>query len=87
MIHRLFTWTLLILAPEAVEGQFLVSVLAGMVVVGAAGPPLSHGMNCLRLVTLRMVLEWRLWQLISKRGEPIDPSDHNFIHSIKLVFP
>jgi hypothetical protein len=32
MIHRLLTWTLLILAPEAVEGRFLVSVLAGMAV-------------------------------------------------------
>jgi hypothetical protein len=30
MIHRLLTWMLLILAPEAVEGRFLVSVLAGM---------------------------------------------------------
>jgi hypothetical protein len=28
MIHRLLTWTLLILAPEAVEGRFLASVLA-----------------------------------------------------------
>jgi hypothetical protein len=32
MIHRLLTWTLLILAPEAVEGQFLASILAGMAV-------------------------------------------------------
>jgi hypothetical protein len=32
MIHRLLTWMLLILAPEAVEGQFLVSVLASMAV-------------------------------------------------------
>jgi hypothetical protein len=30
MIHLLLTWTLLILAPEAVEGRFLVSVLAAM---------------------------------------------------------
>jgi hypothetical protein len=33
MIHRLLTWTLLILAPEAVEGRFLGSVSAG----GAVG--------------------------------------------------
>jgi hypothetical protein len=32
MIHLLLTWTLLILAPEAVEGRFLASVLAGMAV-------------------------------------------------------
>jgi hypothetical protein len=29
MIHRLLTWTLLILAPEAVEGRFLGSVSVG----------------------------------------------------------
>jgi hypothetical protein len=38
MIHRLFTWTLLILAPEVVEGRFLVLVLAGMA-VGRCGWP------------------------------------------------
>jgi hypothetical protein len=38
MIHRLSTWTLLILAPVAVEGRFLVSVLANMV-VGRCGRP------------------------------------------------
>jgi hypothetical protein len=38
MIHRLLTWTLLILAAEAVEGQFLASVLVG-VVVGRCGRP------------------------------------------------
>jgi hypothetical protein len=32
MIHCLLTWTLLILAPVAVEGRFLASVLAGMAV-------------------------------------------------------
>jgi hypothetical protein len=32
MIHRLLTWTLLIPAPEAVEGRFLASVLVGMAV-------------------------------------------------------
>jgi hypothetical protein len=32
MIHRLLTWTLLILAPEAVEGRFLASDFAGMAV-------------------------------------------------------
>jgi hypothetical protein len=40
MIHHLLTWTLLILAPEAVEGQFLASVLAGMG-VGRCGRPTS----------------------------------------------
>jgi hypothetical protein len=40
MIHRLFTWTLLILAPEAVEGRFLASVLAGMA-IGKYGRPTS----------------------------------------------
>jgi hypothetical protein len=42
MIHRLLTRTLLILAPEAVEGQFLVSVLTGMV-VGCCGRPSRCG--------------------------------------------
>jgi hypothetical protein len=64
MIHRLSTWTLLILAAEAVEGRFLASVLAGMVVGRCNRPsrcgratskpwePLSRGMNRLHLVTL-----------------------------------
>jgi hypothetical protein len=38
MIHRVLTWTLLILAPEVVEGRFLPSVLAGMA-VGRCGWP------------------------------------------------
>jgi hypothetical protein len=38
MIHRLLTWTLLILAPEALEGWFLVSVFVGMA-VGRCGRP------------------------------------------------
>jgi hypothetical protein len=42
MILRLLTWTLLILAPEAVEGRFLTSVLAGMV-VGMCGKPSRCG--------------------------------------------
>jgi hypothetical protein len=42
MIHRLSTWTLLILSPEAVEGRFLASVLAGMV-VGRCGRPSKCG--------------------------------------------
>jgi hypothetical protein len=42
MIHRLLTWTLLILAPEAVECRFLASVLAGMA-VGRCGPPSRCG--------------------------------------------
>jgi hypothetical protein len=32
MIHCLLTWTLLVHAPEVVEGRFLASVLAGMAV-------------------------------------------------------
>jgi hypothetical protein len=40
MIHRLLTWTLLILAPKAVEGRFLASVLASMA-VGRCGQPTS----------------------------------------------
>jgi hypothetical protein len=40
MNHCLLTWTLLILAPEEVEGRFLVSVLAGMA-VGRCGWPTS----------------------------------------------
>jgi hypothetical protein len=49
MIHRLLTWTILILAPKAVEGQFLASVLAGMA-VGRCGQPISiPGMNLLHL--------------------------------------
>jgi hypothetical protein len=55
--------------------------------LGAADPPLSRGMNRLHLVTLMMVLEWRLWWLIGRRGGPIDSSDHNFIHLVKLTFP
>jgi hypothetical protein len=61
---HLLTWTFPILAPKAVEGRFLASVLAGMAVgrcaagpLGGADPPLSRGMNCLRLVTLRILLE------------------------------
>jgi hypothetical protein len=42
MIHRLLTWTLLILAPEAVEGRFLASVLASMA-VGRCGRPSRCG--------------------------------------------
>jgi hypothetical protein len=42
MIHRLLTWTLLILAPEAVEGRFLVSVLVGMA-AGRCGHPSRCG--------------------------------------------
>jgi hypothetical protein len=42
MIHCLLTWTLLILAPEAVEGLFLVSVSAGMA-VGRCGRPCRFG--------------------------------------------
>jgi hypothetical protein len=63
MIDRLSTWTLLILAPEAVEvdslRQFwLVWQLGGATgPLGAVGPPLSCGMNLLRLVTLRIALE------------------------------
>jgi hypothetical protein len=33
VIHRLSPWTLLIIAPEAVEGRFLGSVSTGMAVV------------------------------------------------------
>jgi hypothetical protein len=42
MIHHLLTSTLLILAPEAVEGRFLASVLAGMA-VGRCGRPSMCG--------------------------------------------
>jgi hypothetical protein len=42
MIHRLLTWTLLILAPEAVEGRFLALALAGMA-VGRCGRPSRCG--------------------------------------------
>jgi hypothetical protein len=38
MIHRLLTWTLLILASEAVEGRFLALVLAGMAVGRCSRP-------------------------------------------------
>jgi hypothetical protein len=38
MIHHLLTWTLLILAPEDVDGRFLESVLVGMS-VGRCGRP------------------------------------------------
>jgi hypothetical protein len=40
MIHCLLTWTLLILAPKAVEGQCLASILVGME-VGRCGRPTS----------------------------------------------
>jgi hypothetical protein len=40
MIYRLLTWTLLILAPKAVEGRFLPLVLASMA-VGRCGKPTS----------------------------------------------
>jgi hypothetical protein len=44
MIHRLLTWTLMILAPKAVEGRFLASVLVGMA-VGRCGRPTSKLWN------------------------------------------
>jgi hypothetical protein len=40
MIHHLLTWTLLILASEAVEGRLLESVSAGTA-VGRCGRPTS----------------------------------------------
>jgi hypothetical protein len=43
MIHRVLTWTLLILAPEAVEGRFLTSILADMA-VGRCGRPSRCGL-------------------------------------------
>jgi hypothetical protein len=42
MIHHLSTWTLLILAPEAVEGRFLGSVSA-VTTVGRCGRPSRCG--------------------------------------------
>jgi hypothetical protein len=42
VIHRLSTWTLLILAPEVVEGRFISSVFAGMA-VGRCGRPSRCG--------------------------------------------
>jgi hypothetical protein len=44
MIHRLLTWTLMILAPKAVEGRFLASVLVEME-VGRCGRPTSKPWN------------------------------------------
>jgi hypothetical protein len=38
MIHHPLTWTVLILAPEAVEGRFIASILAGMAVGGCGRP-------------------------------------------------
>jgi hypothetical protein len=67
MIHHLSTWTLLITAPEAVEGRFLGSVSAGMA-VGRCGrpsrcgrpylepcdepPPLKDGEDCLGMTVM-----------------------------------
>jgi hypothetical protein len=42
MIHRILTWTPLILAPEAVEARFLALVSAGMA-VGWCGRPSRCG--------------------------------------------
>jgi hypothetical protein len=42
VIHHLLTWTLLILAPEAVVGRLLASVLVGMA-VGRCGRPSRCG--------------------------------------------
>jgi hypothetical protein len=44
VIHCLFPWTLLILAPEAVEGRFLALLLAGMA-VGRCGRPTSKPLD------------------------------------------
>jgi hypothetical protein len=44
MNHRLLSWILLILAPKAVEGRFLASVLAGMA-VGMCGRAASKPWN------------------------------------------
>jgi hypothetical protein len=38
MIHCLLTWTLLIFAPETVEGRFLASALVGMTVERCGRP-------------------------------------------------
>jgi hypothetical protein len=41
MIHHLLNWTLLILAPKAVEGRLLASVLAGMAIGRCVRPTLK----------------------------------------------
>jgi hypothetical protein len=93
MIHRLSTWTLLILASEAIEGRFLTSVLADMAVGRCSRPS-----RCDRPTS-------KLWDEPPSIGDAqdalgmtvvvvdrperwtIDPSDHNFIHSIKPTLP
>jgi hypothetical protein len=65
MIHRLLTWTLLILAPVVVEGRYLESVLVGTA-VGRCGqlttkswdepPLLSDAQDGLRMTVV--VVDW-----------------------------
>jgi hypothetical protein len=57
MIHRLSTWMILITALEAVEGQLIGSVSAGMAVGRCGRPYPSRVMNRLRSGTLRIALE------------------------------
>jgi hypothetical protein len=57
MIHHLSPWTLLITAPEAVEGRFL-GLVSHVMTVGRCGrPSRCRGMNRLRSGTPRIVLK------------------------------
>jgi hypothetical protein len=54
---------------------------------GAVAHTPCRVMNRLRSGMPRIAWEWQLWWLIGRTSGPIDPSDPNLIHSIKLAFP
>jgi hypothetical protein len=100
MIHLLLTWTLMILAPEVVEGRFLALVLAGMA-VGRCDrssrcvwpypepcdepPSLGDAQDCLGMTVVAVDRRER-WTHLSKWSQlhPFDQTDVSFIN---LVHP
>jgi hypothetical protein len=91
---RPLTWTLLILAPKAVEGRFLASILADMA-VGRCGrptsklwdelPSLGDAQDCLGMtvVAVGRPEKWTHWSKWSQ----LHPFDQTNISLINLVHP
>jgi hypothetical protein len=88
MIHHLLTWTLLILAPEAVVGRLLGSVSPGTQVIGAAGP-IGAGaptqFPCDAPTMLRDVQDHSLMAVVTVKCGSIDPSASNLSLLIQLT--
>jgi hypothetical protein len=80
MIHRLLTWTLLILAPEAVVGRLLGSVSPGTQ-VDRCGRPYRCGAPTQLLwdapTVLRDVQDHSLMAVVTVKCGSIDPSASN----------